>query len=230
LRRKRSKMSRLKNSFANSFTKKSSSGGSIASGVSELTPGSRLHGSSSQSVGTSASSKWRRRLSGLTGGSNRSKNDDTAPPQYVEAKGSKNNLRDGLKSGHYNPSSMVSELTNHSSGRSVGRRQSRKSNDESSVSSRFGEFFDNSSHAQALSDALSVQSHGTSVVSYYRFPSHEHPLVRIRPIELFPNAPGWQCDSCSMETTNMGTLAYVSTDQNFIVCKSCFASLGSKIN
>jgi hypothetical protein len=233
LSKRRFKMSRLKNSFRNSFTKRGS-GGSVTSAVSELTSGSRRAGSS-QSVGTSASSKWRRRLSGLTG-SGSFKNSNESPPEFVEAKGKSGDRRQALKSGHYVSGSMVSDLTNLSSSRTLSRAMSRRSIDEGSVShsvcSRFGDFFDDSSHAQALSDALSVHSQGTrqsSIKSYYRFPTHEHPLVRIRPIELFPNSPGWQCDSCSMETTNMKTMAYVSTDRNFIVCRKCFASLGSKI-
>lgn len=223
--RRKTKMSRLKNSFRNSFNRRGS-GGSVTSAVSELTPGSRAHGSS-QSVGTSSS--WRRRLSGFTGGgSGNFKSSNESPPEYVEAKGKSGDRRQVLKSGPYVSTSMVSDLTTHSSGRSLNRAASRKSSlgtDEGSVSSRFGEFFDDSSHAQALTDALSTPSNE----SYYRFPTHEHPLIRIKPVELFPDSPGWQCDSCSMETTNMNTMAYVSTDRNFIVCRQCFASLGSKI-
>jgi hypothetical protein len=217
-------MSRLKNSFRNSFNRRIS-GGSVISAVSELTPGSRIHGSS-QSVGTS-NSGWRKRLSGLTGsGVGNLKSSNESPPEYVEAKGKSGDRRQVLKNGPYVSESMVSDLTNHSSSRTISRGASRKSSiaDEGSVSSRFGEFFDDSSHAQALTDAISLNNK-----SYYRFPTHEHPLIRIKPVELFPNSPGWQCDSCSMETTNMNTMAYVSTDRNFIVCRQCFASLGSKI-
>ena len=218
---RKSKMSRLKKSLKNSFRGKARSGGSVTSSVSGL------------SAGTSKSAKWRKRLSGLTGGNILNENSNHSPPEYVEAKDE--NRRGALQSDHYISQSMVSDLTNQSSGRSLNRRLSRASlgaGDESSVNSRFGEFFDDHSHTRALSDALSVNSHGTqqqSVKSYYRFPTHEHPLIRIRPIDLFPNSPGWQCDSCSMETQNMKTMAYVSTDKNFIVCRQCFASLGSKI-
>lgn len=231
LRGRKSKISQLRKNLRNSFSKLGS-GGSVTSAVSELTPGSRRP-DSSQSVGTSASSKWRRRLSGLTGGGSL-RNSKDIPPQYVEAKETSGGRRQALKSEQYIASSVVSDLTNISSSRTVGRKPSLvdEGSVSRSVSSRFGEFFDDSSHAQALSDALSVHSHGTlqnSITSYYRFPTHEHPLIRIRPIELFPKSPGWQCDSCSMETTNTRTMAYVSTDRNFIVCRQCFASLGSKI-
>ena len=221
---RKSKMSRLKKSLKNSFRGTTRSSGSITSSVSEL------------SVGTSKSAKWRKRLSELTGGNIMNENPNLSPPAFVEAKGAKGQkLREMLKSDHYISQSVVSELTNQSSGRSLNRSTSRKSlgtGDECSVNSKFGEFFDDHSHARALSDALSVNSNGTqqqSIKSYYRFPTHEHPLIRVRPFDLFPNSPGWQCDSCSIETQNMRTMAYVSTDKNFIVCRQCFASLGSKI-
>lgn len=225
-----SKMSQLKNSLKSSF-RGARSGGSVTSAVSELTPSSHRPNSSSQSVGTSASSKWRRRLSGLTNGANFNKNANEVPPQYVEATNAKDRRHD-LQSGKYIGESMTSDLTSGSSARYVVKGSAHVDESYRSGSSKFDQFFDDKSHTNALSEAISVHSSGTrqnsiDIEHLYHFPNHEYPLIRIQPYKLFPGSPGWECDSCSVETTNMRTAAYVSTNKNFIVCRHCFASLGS---
>jgi hypothetical protein len=269
-RRKNGRMSRLKHSLVSSFKgstnlnvetgvddqlptspqagrfNRKGSSRSVTSAPTEFTPThNRSNPSSSQSVGTSASSTWRRCLSGLSGSMNKGPSATCAPPmQYVEANGGNNSVdfRQQFKnSGGHLSTSAVSDITTRSSARSLSRNnRSRRSMeslcDECSVSSKFCEYYDDNSHARAMSSAISAnssKSSGTrqnSVPSQYRFPTHEHPLVRICPIELFPNSPGWQCDSCLMETDDMATLAYVSTNKNFIVCRKCFSSLGSRID
>lgn len=225
-----SKMSQIKNSLRSSF-RDARSGGSVTSAVSELTPSSLRHHSSSQSVGTSSSSKWRRRLSGLTNGANSNKHSDEVPPQYVEATKAKDRRRD-LQNGKYIGESMTSDLTSGSSARYVVKGSFHGDESGRSGSSTFNQFFDDRSHTNALSEAISVNSSVTrqnsiNIKHLYHFPNHEYPLIRIQPYKIFPGSPGWECDSCSMETTNMKTTAYVSTNQNFIVCRHCFASLGS---
>jgi len=75
------------------------------------------------------------------------------------------------------------------------------------------------------------QSHDSieSTNSFYRYPSHEHELVHMRPNQLFPNSPGWQCDECCMETFDLNTWAYISTEKNYLVCEDCFKSNGYSV-
>lgn len=65
--------------------------------------------------------------------------------------------------------------------------------------------------------------------SFYRHPSHEHPLVHMRPNQLFPDSPGWQCDECSGETFDLNVWAYVSTEKNYLLCDSCFNKSGFSV-
>ena len=82
-------------------------------------------------------------------------------------------------------------------------------------------------------DADFVHSESTrsddSVNSFYRHPSHEHTLVHIRPNQVFPNSPGWQCDVCFREFFDLNKWAYVSTTSNFVVCEICFAESGHAV-
>lgn len=68
-----------------------------------------------------------------------------------------------------------------------------------------------------------------SVNSFYRHPSHEDTLVHIRPNQVFPNSPGWQCDVCFREFFDLNKWAYVSTSSNFVVCEICFAESGHAV-
>eukprot|EP00581_Thalassiosira_minuscula_P010810 CAMPEP_0183730328 /NCGR_PEP_ID=MMETSP0737-20130205/32561_1 /TAXON_ID=385413 /ORGANISM="Thalassiosira miniscula, Strain CCMP1093" /LENGTH=976 /DNA_ID=CAMNT_0025962787 /DNA_START=84 /DNA_END=3011 /DNA_ORIENTATION=+ len=53
----------------------------------------------------------------------------------------------------------------------------------------------------ARRDSVSCSNRSeNSASSYYRYPSHAHPLVHMRPSQLFPDSPGWQCDECERET------------------------------
>lgn len=83
------------------------------------------------------------------------------------------------------------------------------------------------------SDAEFVRSESAhsddSVNSFYRHPSHEHTLVHIRPNQVFPNSPGWQCDECFREFFDLNKWAYVSTASNFVVCEICFAESGHAV-
>lgn len=65
--------------------------------------------------------------------------------------------------------------------------------------------------------------------SFYRHPSHEHTLVHVRPNQLFPDSPGWQCDECCKETFDLNIWAYVSTEQNYLLCESCFKNRGYSV-
>ena len=58
--------------------------------------------------------------------------------------------------------------------------------------------------------------------SFYRHPSHEQLLVHMRPNQLFPDSPGWQCDKCGEETFDLNVWAYISTEENYCLCESCF--------
>ena len=58
--------------------------------------------------------------------------------------------------------------------------------------------------------------------SFYRHPSHKHLLVHMRPNQLFPDSPGWQCDKCGEETFDLNVWAYISTEENYCLCASCF--------
>jgi len=59
-------------------------------------------------------------------------------------------------------------------------------------------------------------------MTFYRHPSHECPMVHLRPNELFPDSPGWQCDICSKETSDMENVkAYISTGKNYVICERC---------
>ena len=69
-----------------------------------------------------------------------------------------------------------------------------------------------------------------STDSFYRFPSHRHLLVRMRPSQLFPESPGWQCDECLAETFDLDDLAYISTELNYVICKHCFAKGGFPVD
>lgn len=153
----------------------------------------------------------------------------------------------------------ISNISNNS-GRS--NRSSRYSDDMSN-SSRLSGFYDNNSHARAMSGILSRSHSGRSVLSsslapvkepagdvgttqspqdtksgvndessvcsnnsyssFYLDATHNHPLVHIRPSQLFPDSPGWQCDECLVEMFDTTKLAYVSTNQNYLVCENCFS-------
>jgi len=75
------------------------------------------------------------------------------------------------------------------------------------------------------------QSHDSneSTNSYYRYLTHEHQMVHMRPNQLFPNSPGWQCDECLMETFDSNLSAYISTEKNYLVCEDCFKSNGYSV-
>lgn len=66
--------------------------------------------------------------------------------------------------------------------------------------------------------------------SYYRHPSHEHFLVHMRPSQLFPDSPGWQCDLCDCEEFDSNVWAYVSTDKNYSLCQRCFSKSGFSVD
>ena len=86
-------------------------------------------------------------------------------------------------------------------------------------------------HQQNMRKAMDTSNHSDdSVNSLYRHPSHNHPLVHMRPNQLFPNTPGWQCDECSAEEFDLNILAYVSTEKNYLLCERCFAKSGFSVN
>lgn len=62
--------------------------------------------------------------------------------------------------------------------------------------------------------------------SFYRHPAHEHPLLHVRPNQLFPQSPGWRCDLCMTDTLDLNEWAYVSTGLNYLVCERCFCQNG----
>ena len=62
--------------------------------------------------------------------------------------------------------------------------------------------------------------------SFYRHPAHEHPLLHVRPNQLFPESPGWRCDLCMQDTLDLNEWAYVSTGLNWVSCERCFAQNG----
>jgi len=62
--------------------------------------------------------------------------------------------------------------------------------------------------------------------SFYRHPAHEHPLLHVRPNQLFPESPGWRCDLCMQDTLDLNEWAYVSTGLNYLLCERCFAQNG----
>eukprot|EP00984_Skeletonema_dohrnii_P018449 scaffold8635_cov90-Skeletonema_dohrnii-CCMP3373.AAC.2 len=62
--------------------------------------------------------------------------------------------------------------------------------------------------------------------SFYRHPAHEHPLLHVRPNQLFPESPGWRCDLCMHDTLDLNEWAYVSTGLNWVSCERCFAQNG----
>ena len=65
--------------------------------------------------------------------------------------------------------------------------------------------------------------------SLYRHPAHDHPLLHLRPNQLFPESPGWRCDLCTQDTTNLNEWAYVSTGKNYLLCERCFSQDGVSI-
>lgn len=65
--------------------------------------------------------------------------------------------------------------------------------------------------------------------SLYRHPAHSHPLLHMRPNQLFPNSPGWQCDLCTQDTFDLNQWAYVSTERNYLLCEKCFSQDGVPI-
>jgi len=68
-----------------------------------------------------------------------------------------------------------------------------------------------------------------SANSFYRHPAHDGPLVHIRPNQVFPDSPGWQCDVCYTEFFDLNRWAFVSTCTNYVVCESCFGRKGRRI-
>jgi len=71
--------------------------------------------------------------------------------------------------------------------------------------------------------------HSDDTMTYYRHPSHEHTLVHMCPTQLFPDSPGWQCDECCQETFDLKVWAYISTEQNYCLCRDCFSKSGSAL-
>jgi len=65
--------------------------------------------------------------------------------------------------------------------------------------------------------------------SLYRHPAHSHPLLHMRPNQLFPDSPGWQCDLCTQDTFDLNQWAYVSTERNYLLCEKCFSQDGVPI-
>lgn len=78
--------------------------------------------------------------------------------------------------------------------------------------SAYHRYMDNSAHCS-----------DESVDSFYEHPLHEHPLVHIRPNQIFPDSPGWQCDKCCQETLDLNIWAYISTEKNYCLCEDCFS-------
>lgn len=74
----------------------------------------------------------------------------------------------------------------------------------------------------------SVRSDDTAE-SFYRHPAHEHPLLHVRPNQLFPQSPGWRCDLCMTDTLDLNEWAYVSTGLNYLLCERCFCQNGVAI-
>lgn len=65
--------------------------------------------------------------------------------------------------------------------------------------------------------------------SLYRHPAHDHPLLHLRPNQLFPHSPGWRCDLCTQDTMDLNKWAYVSTGKNYLLCERCFCQDGVSI-
>ena len=65
--------------------------------------------------------------------------------------------------------------------------------------------------------------------SFYLHPAHEHPLIHLRPNQLFPHSPGWQCDLCMQDKIDQNEWAYVSTGQNYLLCEKCFSQNGKPL-
>jgi len=65
--------------------------------------------------------------------------------------------------------------------------------------------------------------------SFYRHPAHEHPLLHVRPNQLFPQSPGWRCDLCMTDTQDLNEWAYVSTGLNYLLCERCFRQNGEAL-
>ena len=65
--------------------------------------------------------------------------------------------------------------------------------------------------------------------SFYRHPAHEHPLLHVRPNQLFPDSPGWRCDLCMEDTVDLNEWAYVSTGLNYLLCERCFCRDGEAL-
>lgn len=68
-----------------------------------------------------------------------------------------------------------------------------------------------------------------TVESFYRHPAHEHPLLHVRPNQLFPHSPGWRCDLCMRDTLDLNDWAYVSTGLNYLLCERCFGRDGEAL-
>ncbi len=68
-----------------------------------------------------------------------------------------------------------------------------------------------------------------SADSLYRHPAHDHPLLHLRPNQLFPHSPGWRCDLCTQDTMDLNKWAYVSTGKNYLLCERCFCQDGVSI-
>ena len=73
-------------------------------------------------------------------------------------------------------------------------------------------------------------SSNSSAHTLYRFPSYSHDLVHVCPKALFPDSPGWQCDECAEETFDSTVWAYVSIQQNYLICSDCFSKTGFRID
>jgi len=96
---------------------------------------------------------------------------------------------------------------------SIGDHSSRRNSQENELSA-YQSYMNDSSRSEDTAN------------SFYRHPSHDHPLVHMRPNQLFPDSPGWQCDVCSQETFNLNEWAYISTEKNYVLCERCFIKKG----
>ncbi|KAL7468172.1 hypothetical protein ACHAXS_008575 [Conticribra weissflogii] len=74
------------------------------------------------------------------------------------------------------------------------------------------------------------ESSDSTTHTLYRFPAHAHDLVHVCPQSLYPDTPGWQCDECGKETFDLKVWAYVSTQENYLVCGECFSKSGFRIS
>mmetsp|Transcript_25784 Transcript_25784/g.52075 ORF Transcript_25784/g.52075 Transcript_25784/m.52075 type:complete len:1019 (-) Transcript_25784:200-3256(-) len=74
------------------------------------------------------------------------------------------------------------------------------------------------------------ESSDSTTHTLYRFPAHAHDLVHVCPQSLYPDTPGWQCDECGKETFDLNVWAYVSTQENYLVCGECFSKSGFQIS